>query len=433
MLGPLVIWSFVGTGLYASRVRPESRTGALMVLLGFAWCVPALSFANPPLVYTFALVAGGLWGGVFLQLLMTFPSGRIASGRDRAVVLAGYLVFTVAGIPALLFAGQRELSCDDCPDNLLLVRHDQDLADLGFGLQSALFALLLVVVLVRLGLRWSRTPPLERLQLTPVYVCGLLTFLLVTAGTASGTTPCSGARSSRRAAADRVPRRPAAQPRRAARRRAARPAGGAARVARAAGSGRGRRAPAARARPPRRRPVAARRARADARPGPAADRHDAGAAALLERARGRAEHEPRRAARARARHPSACLDRARARARAARARRPRARAGRARHRRRGAPAPAGRDRRLLHRRRGAHQRREVRPRDRGERRGAPDGRPRDDRDQRRRGRRRRPRTPAPGLRGLGDRVAALEGSLAVDSPPGGGTRLVAELPCRAAG
>jgi signal transduction histidine kinase len=187
VLGPLVIWSFVGTGLYASRVRPESRTGALMVLLGFAWCVPALSFANPPLGYTFALVAGGLWGGVFLQLLMTFPSGRIASGRDRAVVLAGYLVFTVAGVPALLFAGRRELSCDDCPDNLLLIRRDQGLADAGFGLQSALFALLLVVVLVRLGLRWSRTPPLERLQLTPVYVCGLLTFLLVTVGTASAT------------------------------------------------------------------------------------------------------------------------------------------------------------------------------------------------------------------------------------------------------
>jgi signal transduction histidine kinase len=34
-----------------------------------------------------------------------------------------------------------------------------------------------------------------------------------------------------------------------------------------------------------------------------------------------------------------------------------------------------------------------------------------------------------GLRGLADRVEALGGSLAVDSPPGGGTRVVAELPC----
>jgi signal transduction histidine kinase len=41
-----------------------------------------------------------------------------------------------------------------------------------------------VIVLVRLTLRWRRTGQLERLQLTPVYVCGLLTFLLVTLGTA---------------------------------------------------------------------------------------------------------------------------------------------------------------------------------------------------------------------------------------------------------
>ena len=33
-----------------------------------------------------------------------------------------------------------------------------------------------------------------------------------------------------------------------------------------------------------------------------------------------------------------------------------------------------------------------------------------------------------GLRGLADRVAAFDGSLEVDSPPGGGTRVRAEFP-----
>ena len=33
-----------------------------------------------------------------------------------------------------------------------------------------------------------------------------------------------------------------------------------------------------------------------------------------------------------------------------------------------------------------------------------------------------------GLRGLADRVAALDGSFAVESPPGGGTRVLAEIP-----
>ena len=43
VFGPVVGWSFVGTGLYAWRRRPESRFGLLMVLVGFAWFLgPAL-------------------------------------------------------------------------------------------------------------------------------------------------------------------------------------------------------------------------------------------------------------------------------------------------------------------------------------------------------------------------------------------------------
>jgi signal transduction histidine kinase len=39
--------------------------------------------------------------------------------------------------------------------------------------------------------------------------------------------------------------------------------------------------------------------------------------------------------------------------------------------------------------------------------------------------------PGSGLAGLADRVAALDGTLRIDSPPDGGTRVTAELPLRA--
>jgi signal transduction histidine kinase len=181
---PVVGWSFVGTGLYAWRRRPESRTGALMVLLGFAWFAGALHFADSALVYSISVVIGGLWGGVFLHLIMSFPSGRLAAGLDRALVVAGYLVFTVASIPAMLFASPHDLGCDDCHTNVLLVDRDHDLATIAGGIETLLYVVLFVIVLVRLTLRWRRTSPLERLQLTPVYVCGLLTFLLATASSA---------------------------------------------------------------------------------------------------------------------------------------------------------------------------------------------------------------------------------------------------------
>jgi signal transduction histidine kinase len=193
IFAPAISWSFIGTGLYAWRRRPESRAGALMVALGFAWFFGGLSFANAPLPYTISQVFGGLWGGVFLHLVMSFPSGRLAAGRDRAIVIAGYLIFTVASIPAMLFAGPHELGCDDCPTNVLQVRHDPDLANLLLGVQTGLYAALFVIVLVRLALRWRQTGPLERLQVTPVYASGLLTFLLVTAALAGAGDVVSSA------------------------------------------------------------------------------------------------------------------------------------------------------------------------------------------------------------------------------------------------
>ena len=165
--GIAAAWSFIGIGLYAAHRRPESRTGVLMVWLGFAWCLSSLGSSNAPLIYTLGQVVGGTWGGVFLQLLLTFPSGRIASRTDRALVLAGYLLFTLGSVPALLVAAPSDLGCGDCPENVLLIQRDADLVDVAFGIQAALYAALFAIVIVRLALRWTRTPPLERLQLTP--------------------------------------------------------------------------------------------------------------------------------------------------------------------------------------------------------------------------------------------------------------------------
>jgi signal transduction histidine kinase len=186
VFGPLVGWCFIGTGLYAQRQRPESRAGTLMVLLGFAWFTNAIGTTDVPLLYTLGLITGGLWGGVFLHLVITFPSGRLATAWERGLTIAGYLIFTLANVPAMLVATPDDFGCDDCPRNLLLVERDETLRDAAFALQAALYAGLFLLVLGYLALRWRRTPVLERLQLTPVYASGLLTFALYTIATAAG-------------------------------------------------------------------------------------------------------------------------------------------------------------------------------------------------------------------------------------------------------
>jgi signal transduction histidine kinase len=184
-LGPIVVWSFVGTGLYATHRRPGSRVGMLMVALGFAWCVAAVSLANSSPAFSLGLVAGGLWGGVFLHLLMSFPTGRLPPGPDRRIVLTGYALFTVGALPALLVSGPQELACEDCPENLWLIERKPDLANVLTGVQTALYAVLLAVVVARLWRRWRGADRADRLAFTPVYGCGLLVFLVVTAGTAA--------------------------------------------------------------------------------------------------------------------------------------------------------------------------------------------------------------------------------------------------------
>jgi signal transduction histidine kinase len=147
--GPVVGWSFVATGLYAWHRRPENRTGALMVALGFAWLNSMLITADSPALHAYAIVTGGLWGAVFLHIGISFPEGRLAPGLDRALVIAGYLIFPLAFIP-------------------------------GRGFGAALYGVLFVLVLIRSARHWRAADAFERLQLTPVYTFALLTFALVT-------------------------------------------------------------------------------------------------------------------------------------------------------------------------------------------------------------------------------------------------------------
>jgi signal transduction histidine kinase len=186
VFGPAVGWNFVGVGLYTWRRRPEKRTGVLMILLGFGWFVFTLQSSDSGLVHTIALVGGPLWGSVFLHLGLSFPSGRLQPGLDRRLAIAGYLVFPLASVPAMLFGAPEDLGCEGCPTSVLLIRRDPDLADVFSALSAVIYGVLFAFVLVRSVRFWRAASPFLRLQLTPVYTFALGTFLLVTVARAGG-------------------------------------------------------------------------------------------------------------------------------------------------------------------------------------------------------------------------------------------------------
>jgi signal transduction histidine kinase len=139
-LGLLVGWSFIGTGLFAWWRRPENRTGALMAAVGFAWFATGVSASDDDLVFTIGIALDGIFPAVLGHLLIAFPSGRLTTRGERAIVAGIYFVATVLQVPSLLF----EESSPSGPQNLLMIEPDQELSDLFDGLQAVVATALVV-------------------------------------------------------------------------------------------------------------------------------------------------------------------------------------------------------------------------------------------------------------------------------------------------
>ncbi len=184
VFGPLVGWSFVGTGLYAWQRRPESRFGLLMVLVGFAWFLGPLYAADSPLVFTLGIVASGLWGPIFGQALLSFPTGRLPTRARRRLVAASYVLIPLAPVPALLVSEADTVITDcegGCPRNVLLIERDAGLSDAALALGSALSLGLCLIAVGMLVRQWRAAAAPERRSLVPVFASGGISLALVAA------------------------------------------------------------------------------------------------------------------------------------------------------------------------------------------------------------------------------------------------------------
>ncbi len=121
VLGLLLGWSFIGSGLFGWARRPGNRTGALMVAVGFAWFLGALSDANSSLLFTLGSAVGALPLAVFIHLLFAFPDGRVEGRRARLIVAAAYPAALLANLTTLLVGRTPTDNCPRWPSNPVLV------------------------------------------------------------------------------------------------------------------------------------------------------------------------------------------------------------------------------------------------------------------------------------------------------------------------
>ena len=186
VFGPFISWGFVGTGLYACGAAGLAPSGRCCRARE-AWLLAPLPAASNPTIFTFGLVLGSFWGPVLAHALLSFPTGRLRRRRERALVIAAYTIGPLSWFPLLLVTdSDAAYSCvGACPDNVLLVAHDDSLSQALLVTTTAIWMTLALLTVWLLVARWRAAGPSERRGLAPLFAVGGGTLALIVLQSAS--------------------------------------------------------------------------------------------------------------------------------------------------------------------------------------------------------------------------------------------------------
>jgi signal transduction histidine kinase len=91
-------WTLIACGLVAWSRRPDSRSGALMAATGFTWFLGNFATTGVEPVDWLGAHALYVYRGPLVDLLVSYPSGRLSSRVDRAGVAVGYAAALVTPV-----------------------------------------------------------------------------------------------------------------------------------------------------------------------------------------------------------------------------------------------------------------------------------------------------------------------------------------------
>ncbi len=178
----LVGLAFVAAAAVAQVRRPENRTGLLLALVGWAWYLGWLTYADTPFWHTLGMAVVPFFLAPFVHLLVAYPTGRLARRSERVLVVATYAF--VLGLPALILLFDRSppMQCDGCPRNAFLVASQPRVEDaLTLLLDAAAIAGMIAVTSI-LARRWRSASVTYRRALTSVLFSGGLALFLTAVG-----------------------------------------------------------------------------------------------------------------------------------------------------------------------------------------------------------------------------------------------------------
>jgi signal transduction histidine kinase len=174
ILGPLIGLSFIGTGVFAWWRRPLNRFGLLMTGVGIAWFLAGLTESNNSTVFTIGSYVEPLYLVLVIQMVLSFPTGRLETFGQRATITAGYLDVLAVRLPFFLLGG--DISGDlkgPRPDNVFAIVDAPDLAEVFDYTSTFIAVVILVATLVLLVRKRQAATPPQRRALAPMLWTGL--------------------------------------------------------------------------------------------------------------------------------------------------------------------------------------------------------------------------------------------------------------------
>ena len=180
-LGLLVGWSFIVSGLAASRVRPDNPLGKAMVLTGFAWFASFLTDAHQEVLFTGGLAVQDVYLIGVGYVIVTFPSGRLRTMLERVLIFSATALLTVVQLAwVLMWNGD---ACDAgprcAPENALGIAPNADVANALSQVQRVGGLILALVAVGLVVVRWARATVAQRRNLAPVVSAGSATLVVV--------------------------------------------------------------------------------------------------------------------------------------------------------------------------------------------------------------------------------------------------------------
>ncbi len=179
VLGLIIGWGFIGTGLFTWGRRPDNALGTLMVGTGFAWFVGGLSSSNIPAIFSIGMLLGSVYVVTTIHTLLAAPQGTVSAG-DRRILTAAYLLVSVGIIPLYFFYDPSH-DCSGCPDNVFLITDSRTLVDILSTAINLTGAVLLALVLRSLVRRWRGATQAERRLYMPMYAAGVALIVVLIA------------------------------------------------------------------------------------------------------------------------------------------------------------------------------------------------------------------------------------------------------------